>query len=168
MISMWKIYIYPFWMFELVEKYLEKMEHCGFRVEKIYLGFLFKFKLAQSKAVRFVCSRSLMKDNEMHLYEYEIRHKYNATEVPVLGLGEMRVHRICISNVDLVSFVAKRNKYTKKLIINRIIFISICLIGSICATLAYSKSVLWFSFISFFLVVALIYHLIGYVDLRRM
>ena len=164
---MWKIYIYPFWQFRSVEAYLESMESCGFRVEKIYVRYLFKFKKVQSKSVRYVCSQSIIKDNEMHFYEYEIRKHYNAAKIPVIDLGGLSVHRICTPNVDLTSFVTMRNKYTKRLIINRIIFLIIYLIGSVCATINYSKCVHGLLIVTFYLFILLIYHVIGYIVVTK-
>lgn len=160
---MWKIYLYPFWNCSLVEKYLETMECCGFRVEKTYFGYLFQFKKCTSKSVRYVYSRSIIKDNEMNLYEYDIRKNYNAVRIPVLGTNGVSIHRICMSNVDLTSFVRKRTRYMKRLIITRLIFISIYLMGSICATIAYNRIICGLPFVVCFLSVLLIYHMIGYI-----
>ena len=162
---MWKIYIYFLWQFRSVEKYLEMMESCGFRVEKVYFGHLFKFKKVQSKPTRYVCSRSFGKDNEMHLYEYEIRKKYGAEEIPAFDLGGICIHRICMPNIDLTFFETKRNKYMRRLIINRIVFIAIYLFGSICATVAYKDIVPVLSVVVVFLSILLMYHLFGYVKI---
>ena len=162
---MWKIYIYPFWKCSLVEEYLETMEHRGFRVEKVYFGYLFQFKIVPPKSVCFVYSRSIMKDNEMHLHEYELRKDYHAVEIPVLGVSGVNIHRICMPNVDLNAFVSKRTRYMRQLIIVRIIFILIYLLGSICAAIAYNGVIHGFRIVVFGLCILLIYHVIGYIDI---
>ena len=159
---MWKIFIYPFWHFRMVEKYLEGMERKGFRLEKVYLLYLFKFKTSPSKEVQYTYSRSFLKDHEMHYYEYELRKNDNAETIPIWGSSSISIHRICKHDVDLNSFVEKRRRYMGRLIINRSVFILILLLGSISATIAYNHG---FLFLASFLFLLLTYHLVGYIQL---
>ena len=160
---MWRVYLYPLWKITALERYLEYMESCGFRLECVYWRYIFRFAKSPPKKVRYLYSYSFVKEYEMHLYEHEIRREYNANPIMVKGLDGTSVHRVCSLDADLTDFKNKRNWYLRRLVLKRIAFSVIYFLGSFCAAIEYKCLFPWIYVVTLGILFLITYYVICYV-----
>ena len=158
-----KLLVYPLSRIEAVEEFLEIMECNGLRLKCVYFCYLFEFVKSAPKCVHYTYSCSFVKDYEMLRYEYEIRKQFDAEKIPSIGSGGISIHRICIPNVDLNNFKEKRNRYTLRLLLKKIFFTTICLLGSLCTYVEFKAVLPWFIIVVGLCSAVLIYYIVCYI-----
>lgn len=133
---------YFIWKSEKLETFLSKMEENGFRLDYVSFRYFFTFRRAKPKSVRYVYSYTFLRDCEIMQYEYDIRRQYAADVVPVYHSGLMRIHRIPDSQADLSDFEAKKNRYMRRVLRQKVFFLLSVLLGTVCGFLV-SERTMW-------------------------
>lgn len=156
-----KIFLYPLWNGERLEKFLKRMEADGFRLCAVSWYFLFEFNKTIPQSVQYFFSYSFLKENEMRLWEHELRHDYGADIIPIAHSGGVCIHRIADIGADISRFVCFRKNYFKRTILKKFLAVVFLVLGNICCLLNYGN--LWpiFSLGMSLCLIALIYYVCG-------
>lgn len=169
-----KIFFYHQWQYEKAEKFLSDMESHGYRLKRARFSFLFEFKKAPPKKVRYIFLYSFVKDSNYNHYEAS---KYvlgccGGSQVCGKSIFESEVYRITQTDADLNPVIQFRNAYLKrafvlKMFMSLIFMMPAIPLGFIDCVHCYD----WRAYVLFFIAilsfVSFLYYLFGLLSLRR-
>lgn len=113
---MYRIFLYHQWQYEKAERYLEKMETDGYRLQDIRFSFLFRFKKAVPKKTKYVFLYHYMRDENLDYYtaqEYLCR-SCNAIQICGKQHFEPEVYRTTVTEADIAKILRFRDRYLKR------------------------------------------------------
>lgn len=119
-----KFFFFPLWKIEKLEEKLSKLEHMGWRLDKLSPFNCFYFVESSAKNTSYFFTYKLIKENGMADIEHCLKSKYSAN--PVYGTPAASIlHSMCIYRIvdcpDLEKLRLYRNIYLQHLVRQKIL-----------------------------------------------
>lgn len=115
-IVVYRVFFYHQWQYEKAERYLQKMEADGYRLQNIRFSFLFCFKKAVPKKTKYVFLYHYMKDYNSDHYTAQnyLCHCCNAVEICGKRHFEPEVYRTTMTQANIDEILRFRDRYLKR------------------------------------------------------
>lgn len=132
-----KIFFYPLWEIEKLEKRLREMELCGWRLSCVKYGVVFEFEKSKSKDAEYIVTYNIARDRNEDMYEYELQllAKHSANRIST-KFTIKNFFRITGTNRNFDELVRFRKQYFKRVLFQQMIIASCFLVPALLILLA--------------------------------